>query len=229
MANKQHIDTYLNLAKLFQNKGFKLYLVGGTVRDFLMRIPLTDMDLVTDATPNQVVSFLTDADQTFMKYGVVRYKYKNIKFDIATMRVEGKYNDSRHPSKIKFVTDLKKDYVRRDFTINAMYLDSYFNIIDFCHGRDDLKNKVIKFVGNPKKRIKEDPLRIIRGIRFALEFGFTFDKKTELAMKKYSSCLSKINPQKINEEIKKMGNVDEYLKNKLFTDFGIHQYIDVLK
>lgn len=78
-----------------------------------------------------------------------------VKFDITTLRVEGKYDDSRHPSKVKYVTDLRKDYVRRDFTINSMYLDSYFILYDYCHGQEDLKNKLIRFIGNPKRELKK--------------------------------------------------------------------------
>lgn len=228
MANKE-IDAYLKLAKIFKKQGFNLYLVGGTVRDFLSRIPLTDMDLVTDAMPNQMVPFLKGADQTFIKYGVLKYTFEGIKFDIATMRIESGYDDSRHPTKIKFVTDLRKDYLRRDFTVNAMYLDSFFVVYDFATGREDLKNKLIRFIGNPKVRIKEDPLRIMRAIRFALKYGFGFEEKTEKALRKYTNYLKKINPEKIKEEVRKIGDVDEGLKNKFFDEFNIHQYIDVLK
>ena len=226
---RKEIDAYLKLAKIFKNKGFNLYLVGGTVRDFLLKKDLTDMDLVTDATPEQMVPFLTNPDTSFIKYGSIKYHFDNVKFDITTLRTEGKYLDSRHPSKIKYVTSLKKDYIRRDFTVNAMYLDSYFILYDYCHGQEDLKNKIIRFVGNPKKRIKEDPLRIIRAVRFALIYGFSFEEGTEKAMKKYSYLLSKLNKDKIKEEVNKIKNVDEDLKNKLFKEFAIHQYIDVIE
>ena len=226
---RKNIDTYLELAKAFKNRGFNLYLVGGTVRDFLLKEELTDMDLVTDATPEQMLPFLKEADDTFKKFGFIKLKYKDVKFDITTLRVEGKYLDSRHPSKIKYVTDLKKDYVRRDFTINAMYLDSYFILYDFCNGQEDLKNKLIRFVGNPKKRIKEDPLRILRAIRFALMYGFSFEAKTEKALKKYSYLLKNINKDKIVQEVHKIKGADEHLKNKLFNEFAIHQYIDVIE
>ena len=226
---RKEIDAYIKLAKIFKNKGFNLYLVGGTVRDFLLKLDLTDMDLVTDATPEQMLPFLKDADDSFKKYGSIKYHFEGVKFDITTLRVEGKYLDSRHPSKIKYVTDLKKDYLRRDFTINGMYLDSYFILYDYCHGQDDLKNKVIRFIGNPKKRIKEDPLRIIRAVRFALTYGFSLDEKTEKAMKKYSYLLAKLNKEKIKEEVNKVVKADEHLKNKLFKEFAIHQYIDVVE
>ena len=226
---RKEIDAYLKLAKLFKSKGFNLYLVGGTVRDFLMKLDLTDMDLATDATPDQMLPFLKGADDSFKKYGSIKYHYENVKFDITTLRVEGKYLDSRHPSKIKYVTDLKKDYLRRDFTVNSMYLDSYFILYDYCHGQEDLKNKVIRFIGKPSKRIKEDPLRIIRAVRFALTYGFSIEEKTEQAMKKYSYLLSKLNKEKIKEEVNKITHADEHLKNKLFKEFAIHQYIDVVE
>ena len=226
---RKEIDAYIKLAKVFKNKGFNLYLVGGTVRDFLLKQDLKDMDLVTDATPDQMLPFLKGADDSFKKYGSIKYKYEDVKFDITTLRVEGAYKDSRHPSKIKYVTSLKKDYLRRDFTVNGMYLDSYFILYDYCHGQEDLKNKVIRFIGKPSKRIKEDPLRIIRATRFSLMYGFSFESDTEAALKKYSYLLSKLNKEKILEEVRKIKNVDEDLKNKLFNDFAIHQYIDVVE
>jgi tRNA nucleotidyltransferase/poly(A) polymerase len=226
---RKEIDAYIKLAKVFKNKGFNLYLVGGTVRDFLLKLDLNDMDLVTDATPTQMLPFLVGADDTFKQYGSLKYNFEGVKFDITTLRVEGKYDDSRHPSKVKYVTDLKKDYVRRDFTINSMYLDSYFILYDYCHGQEDLKNKLIRFIGNPKKRIKEDPLRIIRAIRFALMYGFSFEEKTEKAMKEYSGLLAKINKDKIRQEVSKIKGVDKDFEEKLFKEFSIHQYIDVIE
>ena len=226
---RKEIDAYIKLAKVFKNKGFNLYLVGGTVRDFLLKLDLNDMDLVTDATPTQMLPFLKGADDTFKQYGSLKYNFEGVKFDITTLRVEGKYDDSRHPSKVKYVTDLKKDYVRRDFTINSMYLDSYFILYDYCHGQEDLKNKLIRFIGNPKKRIKEDPLRIIRAIRFALMYGFAFEEKTEKAMKDYSGLLAKINKDKIRQEVSKIKGVDKDFEEKLFKEFSIHQYIDVIE
>ena len=226
---RKEIDTYLKLAKVFKNKGFNLYLVGGTVRDFLLKEDLKDMDLVTDATPEQMIPFLKGCDTTFKKFGYIKYVLDGVKFDITTLRIEGAYKDSRHPSKIKYVTSLKKDYVRRDFTINGMYLDSYFILYDYCHGQDDLKNKVIRFIGKPSKRIKEDPLRIIRAVRFALMYGFSFESKTEEAMKKYSYLLAKLNKEKIKEEVNKIKHADKEMKNKLLKEFGVHQYIDVVE
>ena len=223
------LKLFIKLAEIYETHGFKLFLVGGSVRDYLLGNPLTDMDVVTNATPIEEKEFLPDANYTFEKYGSIKLNFEGVKFDITTLRVEGKYDDSRHPSKVKYVTDLKKDYVRRDFTINSMYLDSYFILYDYCHGQEDLKNKLIRFIGNPKKRIKEDPLRIIRAIRFALMYGFSFEEKTEKAMKDYSGLLAKINKDKIRQEVSKIKGVDKDFKEKLFKEFSIHQYIDVIE
>ena len=105
----ERIKLFQELAKLFENNGHSLYLVGGSVRDYLLNIPLTDMDLVTDATPREEKSFLKDADYTFEKFGSIKLKYKDVKFDITTLRKETKYLDSRHPSEIIFTNKLEED------------------------------------------------------------------------------------------------------------------------
>ena len=136
------INAYLKLEKLFSIRGYKLYLVGGTVRDYLLQRPLTDMDLATSATPKEMISFLEHVDTSFIKYGNVKCSYEGIKFEITTLRVESNYKDLRHPSEIQYVKDIKLDYVRRDFTINGLYMDAYFKIYDFCHGEQDIKDKI---------------------------------------------------------------------------------------
>ena len=156
------ISLFQELADLFNRHGYQLFLVGGSTRDYLLNIPLTDMDLVTDATPEDVKSFLENADYTFERFGSVKFKYKDVKFDLTTIRKEAGYVDSRHPNVVFFTKDIKEDYPRRDLTINALYLDKDLKVLDFVNGQKDLKNKVIRMVGDPLNRIKEDPLRIIR-------------------------------------------------------------------
>ena len=135
------LEIYRDLATLFDSKGFLLYLVGGTVRDYLLGKELTDMDLVTDATPSEMKEFLSNADYTFEKYGSVRLKIDDIKFDITTLRKEEGYSDFRHPNKICFTKSLKEDVFRRDITINAMYMDKDLNVIDFVGGQKDSVSK----------------------------------------------------------------------------------------
>lgn len=206
------LEIYRDLATLFDSKGFLLYLVGGTVRDYLLGKELTDMDLVTDATPNEMKEFLSNADYTFEKYGSVRLKIDDIKFDITTLRKEEGYSDFRHPNKICFTKSLKEDVFRRDITINAMYMDKDLNVIDFVGGQKDISNKVIRMIGKPLKRINEDPLRIIRIYRFKLETGFEIERELNDVLEHNFSKAKLINKDKINQEIRKSTHQEELIE-----------------
>jgi tRNA nucleotidyltransferase (CCA-adding enzyme) len=193
------------LKPFFKEKGYRLYLVGGASRDLLLSRPYVDHDLVTDATPEQVQSFLPfKLDASFAKYGSLRLHINNEEVDITTLRQEGCYVDHRHPSFIKFITEPSIDYARRDFTINALYLDEKYRLLDFCHGKDDLDNKIIRFIGDPKRRIEEDPLRILRAYRFAKSLGFTIEPLTLEAIEQGKVLLQELNPEKVKLEEKKL-------------------------
>ena len=218
MSDKK--QAFLKLNQVFNDHGYQLYLVGGTVRDILLNIPLTDMDVVTDATPEEMKSFI-DGDYTFSKMGSVKYNFLNTKFDITTLREEEIYEDYRHPQKVIFVKDLKTDHLRRDFTINAMYMDKNFSLIDFEGGEMDLKNHLLRMVGDPLIRLKEDPLRIIRAIRFALTYNLTLDKDLEYAIQLTIPYLERLSEDKIKMELKKI-KVDHIESTKqLFEKFPI--------
>lgn len=218
MDNK--ISLFIELVNLFNKHGYQLYLVGGSTRDYLLNIPLVDMDLVTDATPIEVKSFLENADYTFAKYGSVKFIYKDVKFDLTTFRKESGYLDSRHPNLVEFTKDIKEDYPRRDITINALYLDKDLHVIDFVNGQKDLKNKVIRMVGEAKTRIKEDPLRIVRIYRFKLDLGFSIEKELEIEINKNKKLLLELRKEKILEEIRKCHHQNE-LKS-ILEKFGIN-------
>ena len=226
MSDKK--QAFLKLNQVFNDHGYQLYLVGGTVRDILLNIPLTDMDVVTDATPEEMKSFI-DGDYTFSKMGSVKYNFLNTKFDITTLREEEIYEDYRHPQKVIFVKDLKTDHLRRDFTINAMYMDEHFQLIDFENGEDDLNNRVIKMVGNPIKRLKEDPLRILRAIRFALGYDFILDKDLEKALIKSTKYLDKISKDKIKMEFKKFKNIKNDQLDEMLEKYSIKHLKDVIE
>lgn len=196
-------DLFVNLATLFNNNSHRLYIVGGTSRDYLLSKEVLDYDFATDATPSEMKKFLVDADYTFEKYGSVKLKIFGNHIDITTLRKESKYIDNRHPSQIEFTTKIEEDYLRRDFTINAIYIDENFNVIDFCGGLNDLKNKIIRFIGDPYIRIKEDPLRIIRAERFKAMLGFNYDLKTQKAIIDLYDLVSKLNQDKVKEELRK--------------------------
>lgn len=196
-------EIFTKLAGIFNKNGFKLYMIGGTTRDYLLGLDVFDFDFVSDATPDEMSKFLDDADFTFAKFGAVRVKVDGIKVDVTTLRVEEDYSDYRHPGKIRFVRTIEEDYKRRDFTINAIYMDENFKVIDPANGQADLKAKLIRFIGDPEKRIKEDPLRILRAKRFAEKLGFEIEEKSQKAIEKLSYLVDKLNPDKIKEEERK--------------------------
>ncbi|MFA5421693.1 MAG: hypothetical protein WC344_02700 [Bacilli bacterium] len=191
---------FRDLSDLFEKHGFSLFMIGGTSRDFLLGIDVLDYDFATDATPEEMEAFLDGADATFAKFGTMRFIHKNQRIDIVTLRVEGDYVDYRHPKTIRYVRDIKLDYVRRDFTINALYINRDFQVHDFAGGLTDLKAGIIRLIGDPEKRIIEDPLRILRAERFAKKLGFKIEEQTLLAMEKYRHLLKKLNPDKVREE-----------------------------
>lgn len=223
---EQRTRAFTELAKVFSNHGYKLYLVGGTVRDVLLNIPLTDMDAVTDATPEEMKHFI-DGDFTYAIMGSVKCKYDGIRFDVTTLRKEKNYVDSRHPTKVKFIKDLKGDSIRRDFTINAMYMDEHFKLYDYVDGSSDLNNHIIRMVGNPKKRLKEDPLRILRCIRFSLTYGFVIEKSLEKALIKSGKYLKNISKEKIKMELHKTDQSLIEKQNELFKKYSLNTYLEI--
>ena len=223
------LKEFQRLVSIFKQHGYILYLVGGTVRDLLLGLTLTDMDCVTDATPEEMKTFLPGADFTFAKMGSIRCKDEGVKFDITTLRKESGYKDSRHPSEVIFVKDLKEDVKRRDFTINAMYMDEHMVLVDYVNGEKDLNKKIIRMVGDPEKRLKEDPLRIIRAIRFALQLNFEIDKKLEKTMLKNIELLKLLKKETIIQDLNKLTKFDANRKKELFDKFGITKFITVVE
>ena len=224
-----HLNAFIKLSNLFEQNHFHLYLVGGTVRDNLLNIPLTDMDAVTDATPEEMKAFLDKADYTFAKFGSVKYKMDDIKFDITTLRSESGYIDSRHPAEIKFVKDLSIDVKRRDFTVNALYLDKELKVIDFVDGVKDINNRTLRMLGNPDTRIKEDPLRITRALRFTIDYDLTIEKELEKAILENVDLLDKLNIDKVKQDLRKMKCRDLDKIKKVFTKFNFIKWLSVLE
>ncbi len=184
------------------------FFVGGMVRDNLLKRNILDIDIATSATPEQVIQLLEENkisfDNSYIQFGVVVAKQGNLAVEIATMRKEV-YNSSRYP-KITYISDPKIDAIRRDFTVNALYMGDNNKILDYYSGRRDIKNRVIKFIGDPKKRIEQDPLRIIRALRFCLMLNFKLEQKTKLAIKNNFSLINSLTETKIKKEILKLKN-----------------------
>ena len=228
----KNLVSFIELANEFNKHGYQLYLVGGTVRDYLLNEPLTDMDAVSEATPEEIMAFLPNADATFKRFGSLKYKTSDgLKFDITTLRKESSYEDSRHPSKIIFVKDLKEDYSRRDFTVNALYMNKDLKVIDYCNGQEDLKNNVLRMVGDPDTRIKEDPLRILRAIRFHLMHQLKIEESLLKAMHDNFDLLRNITDAKIRSELNKIDDtaVDQKEKMDIFAQFDIANLVGVIK
>jgi tRNA nucleotidyltransferase/poly(A) polymerase len=197
-------DLYFDaLKEIYAQAGFRLYIVGGTSRDLLLGRPYTDRDFVTDATPLQEEKMPLSINAAFAKYGALKVSFRGVEIDVTTLRKEEDYRDYRHPGKVSFVKTPAEDYLRRDFTVNALYLDEDYRLLDYCGGEEDLKKKLLRFIGDPEKRVQEDPLRILRAERFASVLGFEIEKKSADAIEKYRYLLEKLNPLKIEEERRK--------------------------
>ena len=154
----------------------EFYIVGGATRDFLLKKQdIHDIDIATSLTSAEIKEYLKDANYRFENLGIVNYSLYKYHITFATMRKENDYLDFRHPSKIEFITSPLIDSYRRDFTINAIYFDKNGNIFDPQNGVLDLNNHLIRIIGNPQTRIKEDPLRIIRAYRFKNDLNFEIE------------------------------------------------------
>ncbi len=204
--------------------GYEAYLVGGSVRDFLLNKHNKDIDITTNAIPEEVKRIFVDFPviDTGIKHGTVTILYNNLPIEITTYRIDGEYQDSRHPKEVKFTSSLKEDLSRRDFTINAMAYNN--ELIDYYGGRDDLKNKMLRAVGNPNKRFEEDALRILRGLRFASNLGFSIEEKTILAMRENKLLLKNISSERIQNELNAI-LLGDYVKDVMLDYYDIFEVI----
>lgn len=202
-----------NITEALEEKGFKAYPVGGSVRDILLGKSPTDWDIATDALPEEIQEIFPD-NVYENEFGTVAVKTGSEKeelklIEVTTFRTEGKYSDKRHPDKVKFTKEIEKDLSRRDLTINAMALDISNNeVIDPYDGKNDLENKLIKTVEDPQRRFEEDALRLMRAVRFATELDFKIEKETAKAIKEKSDSLKDIANERIRDELVKIMKSD---------------------
>jgi poly(A) polymerase len=181
-----------------RNAGFQGYLCGGAVRDLALGRKPKDFDVATDAHPDQVLHIFPKADKVGAHFGVVIERG----VEIATFRSDGAYGDSRRPDSVKFEKSPREDAARRDFTVNAMFMDPFTgHIIDYFGGQEDIKRKVLRAVGDPYKRFGEDHLRMLRAMRFAAKLGFTIDPDTLAAMKGLAPHIKSVAPERVKQEI----------------------------
>lgn len=197
-------NTAVEVIKKIRNAGFEAYWAGGCVRDLLLHIEPKDYDIVTSAKPEQIKKLLKNTLEVGKAFGVMVVKTGRFHFEVATFRSEGLYKDRRRPDKV-FWTNAQEDAKRRDFTINGLFYDPIAKkVIDYVSGQADIKNKVVRFIGNPDERIKEDHLRLLRAIRFKNTLSFKYDKRTYEALKNNSYLIESVSKERIKEELDKM-------------------------
>ena len=221
-------ETAIKLLQKISSFGYKAYIIGGYPRDLYLKRSSSDVYICTDATPMELHNIFSEIVYTSSEYGSVTIIYENIKFEITTFRKEFNYKDSRHPEKIEYVNSLEEDIIRRDFTINTLAIDKNGNEIDLLNAKRDLDRKLIKMVGNPKIRLKEDALRILRAIRFATILNFEIDPVLKLYIKKYGHYLRKIsNDVKKNELDIIFSNPNKEYGIKLLIELKLAGHLDI--
>ena len=189
-----------------EEAGFESYVVGGCVRDMLLELTPQDYDICTAATPEQTAQVFADCQlvRSGEKHGTIGVVIDGAVYEITTFRTEGGYTDSRHPDWVEFVSDVREDLSRRDFTVNAMAYSPKTGIIDPFGGREDLKKQTLRAVGIPEKRFSEDALRILRGVRFASRYQLTPDVATEEAMLKLAPTMETLAAERVFSELCKL-------------------------
>ena len=216
----------LEVLKKLTDNGYLAYIVGGYPRDKILGIASNDIDICTSAKPKEIMEIFDTDKVNDVSYGSVRVIYKNALFDVTTFRRDIKYENNRKPIKIKYVADLKKDLLRRDFTVNTICIDQNGQIVDMLLVRDDLEKRIIKTVGNPRHRLKEDSLRILRAIRFAASLDFAIDDKTKYYIKKYAYLLTKLSGSRKREELDKILTSRNKEKGReLLISLGLDKYL----
>lgn len=198
------LNTALKILEVIENHGYKAYLVGGFVRDYLLNLDTNDIDINTSATPKELKEIFPDSVIPKDDYGAVVVLRKNIRFEITTFRKEIAYKDNRRPIQIMYIDNLYQDLLRRDFTINAICMDKDGEIVDFLNGREDLEQHTIKTIGNSDEKFSEDALRILRAVRFATTLDFDLTEEIECAIKRNKKLLKLLSYERKREELDKI-------------------------
>jgi len=193
-----------NIIETLEANGYEAFAVGGCVRDtLLLRVP-GDWDITTSAKPEEVKALFDHTIDTGIQHGTVTVMKNHVGYEVTTYRIDGEYEDARHPKEVIFTANLVEDLKRRDFTINAMAYNDRAGVVDEFDGIQDLEDKVIRCVGNPKERFSEDALRMLRAVRFAAQLGFRIDEATKEAIKELASTLAKVSKERIAVELIKI-------------------------
>ena len=212
----------------FKENGFESYAVGGCVRDSLINRKVNDWDITTNAKPEDTINIFEKTVPTGIKHGTVTVILDKENFEVTTYRIDGEYKDGRHPEEVQFVSELKEDLSRRDFTINAMAYNEENGLIDYFKGLEDLDNKIIRAVGNADKRFEEDALRMLRAIRFAAQLGFKIEESTKKGIKNLSDNIKNVSIERIRVEFDKIILSNPMYINELISSGLLKHFLNEL-
>lgn len=193
-----------SLLEKLESRGYAAYLVGGTVRDYLLGLAISDIDIASSAKPDEVLAIWPDAIPTGIKYGTVTVLAEGQAIEVTTFREESSYRDFRRPDKVDFGSSLEVDLARRDFTINALAMDGRAEIIDYERGREDLQAQLIRAVGDPADRFREDPLRMLRALRFVAQLGFAIEAGTWQELVAHASYIEHVALERVKNELDRL-------------------------
>ena len=202
-----NIPTYVDeIINKIEEQGYSAFLVGGSIRDILIGRKPNDYDITTDAIPSEIQDIFKEFKtiEVGKQFGTIGIVTQEGTIEVTTFRSDGVYKDGRRPESISFSKDIREDLKRRDFTINAIAFNKKVGLIDPFNGQEDLKNKIVRTVGNPEERFKEDYLRILRSVRLASQLEFEIEEETYKSCKKYKQFISDISAERIRDEIFKM-------------------------
>ena len=205
--------------------GFEAYAVGGCVRDALLNRTPLDWDITTSARPEEVQTLFRRTVPTGIQHGTVTVLIKDESYEVTTYRIDGAYEDARHPKEVTFVASLEEDLKRRDFTINAMAYHPKDGLVDLFFGQSDLKKGIIRAVGQAAERFTEDALRMLRAVRFAAQLDFTIEEETAQAIRTLAPSIEKISAERIREELVKLITSDHPEKLLTAYEYGITKVV----
>lgn len=201
MEIPSHVSTII---QKLNDHGYEAYAVGGCVRDALLHRVPQDWDITTSAKPQEVKALFSHTIDTGIQHGTVTVMLDHVGYEVTTYRIDGEYQDSRHPKEVTFTGDLLEDLKRRDFTINAMAYSDEGGLVDAFQGQEDLKKGIIRCVGDPMERFKEDALRMLRAVRFSAQLGFEIEERTAEAIRRLAPTIGKVSAERIQVELIKM-------------------------
>ncbi|WP_182199396.1 CCA tRNA nucleotidyltransferase [Paraliobacillus salinarum] len=208
-------EAALPILEKIETAGYQAFFVGGSVRNHILNIPITDVDIATSAQPSAIQEIFPKVIPVGIEHGTVIVRHNHESFEVTTFRSEGSYSDNRHPDQVIFITDLNLDLSRRDFTMNAIAMDRSGDLFDPFNGKNDIRNKKIRTVGNPNDRFMEDALRIIRAFRFVSQLGFSIERDTLAAMGTSMELIETLAVERLANEIEKLFKGD-YLTDAIF-------------